>query len=114
MKHARLLVHTESFKKKDKVLIENAFSTKIPDSLASGVLFFIYGPEHAGFAPYFAKHSDAVYFTTDRNKLDEELKEALLNQKSRKSKVLKALELAKEEHNREKNSKRIKEELTNI
>lgn len=52
MRHAKLLVHVESFRKKDKVLIENAFSTKTIDTISSGVPFMVYAPPYIGSYSY--------------------------------------------------------------
>ncbi len=111
MKKARLLIHVESFRKKDKVLIENAYSTKIADSLASGVPFFVYGPTYAGFGDYFLNNPGIAFYIYKKEELDTALKEALTNEDKRKEVVVNAIKEANDNHSIEHNSNRIMEEL---
>lgn len=107
MKEARLLIHVESFKKKDKVLIENAFSTKIPDSLASGVPFILYGPNYCGFVEYFNKNNTPIKYVDSIDSLEKVLDKSLNNKEYIKELTKSELLMAVNNHNKEINSKRI-------
>ena len=106
MKKARLLIHVESFKKKDKVLIENGFSTKIPDSLASGVPFILYGPSYCGFSYYFQNATTPRYID-NFSSLEDILYKSLNDEEYIISLVKEGFVLAKNNHNKELNSKKL-------
>lgn len=110
--NARLLLHFESFKKKDRVLFQNGFSTKIPESLASGVPFLVVAPSYAGFSNYMAYNN--LCYISNLDNLKDNLEKVLTDTSYRNELSLRQIEVAKNNHDISINSKRIKEELTNI
>lgn len=69
-----ILVHTESFNSKIMKKVEYSLSTKIPDSLASGNLFLIYGP--SGIEPVdYLKRNQAAFIINSKELLLSKLKE---------------------------------------
>ena len=110
--NAKLLLHFESFKKKDKVLFQNGFSTKIPESLASGVPFLVVAPSYAGFSSYMNDNKLCYIFNLDN--LKDNLEKVLRDTSYRNELSKRQIEAAKKNHDISVNSKRIKEELTNF
>lgn len=110
--NARLLLHFESFKKKDRVLFQNGFSTKIPESLASGVPFLVVAPSYAGFSTYMIDNN--LCYISNLDNLKDNLEKVLTDTSYRNELSLRQIEVAKKNHDISINSKRIKEELTNI
>ena len=114
MKQARLLIHVESFRKKDKVLIENGFSTKIPDSLASGVPFILYGPSYCGFSSYFINQGGVVRYLDNKEALESTLRKIFNDDSYAYNLAIEGIEIAKKNHNKNVNSKKIYDILTSI
>ncbi len=103
MQNSDLLVCVENFSKHYQWDLRHAFSTKIADSLASGTCIFAYGPENIASMRYL-KDNQAACVLTQPEKLRDTLKELINNHSLRMGYVKRALKLASERHNREKNS----------
>lgn len=98
-----LLLHTEysdNFYTKD---LQYAFSTKIADCLSSGTPFFVYAPDSFSFVKYL-KENKAAFIATTKEELKHVLVEALLNEEKRKIQICNAIELAKKNHDINKNA----------
>lgn len=108
MKESDLLVHAENFSEFYRWDLKHAFSTKIADSLASGTLFFMYGPPELVSTKYLLENKVAVV-VTEKKELEKKLKELILDKKINDKKVLKALEIVEKNHNIENNRKLFKE-----
>lgn len=101
-KEARLLVHVESMKPYYVRDIRYGFSTKIADSLASGVPFFVYASDKLTSVQYLKDNKCAIV-STNKNHLVEQLKTALFNEEERKKCVSNARIIAAKNHNMKKN-----------
>ena len=82
IKCARLLVHVESMRPYYIRDIKYGFSTKIADSLASGVPFFVYASSELTSVQYLSKNQCAI-IATDKEQLNKKLKDALYDTKVR-------------------------------
>jgi len=105
---AFLLIHFESFSKKARPLIQNAFSSKIADCFASGIPFFVYAPKCCGFSSYFSAHSNALCFVSLPQELAAALQKVLTDTSYCQTLVSNALSLAKENHAIPANAARMK------
>lgn len=103
-KAARLLIHVESMKPYYVRDIKYGFSTKIADSLASGVPFFVYAPSELTSVQYLTENKCAIV-ATDKKQLVEKLKCALFDEKARNMCVTNARQIAAVNHNQGNNRK---------
>lgn len=101
---ARLLVHVESMEPYYVRDIKYGFSTKIADSLASGVPFFVYASNELTSVQYLSENKCAI-IATDGKQLAVKLKCALFDEQVRNVCVANARQIAAMNHNREKNKK---------
>jgi glycosyltransferase involved in cell wall biosynthesis len=109
MHESTLLLHVEDLDKEiNKEKVKYSISTKIADSLASGTCLFAYGPAGVASIDYL-KQKNAACVVTEKDKLEDTLRELLNNADLRQSYINKALQLANERHNPEKNQRRFEE-----
>ena len=73
LENARLLLHTEAFDEKSVDFTKHSVSTKIADSLASGIPLLAYGPENVASMAHLRRNGCAILATSRRD-----LREALL------------------------------------
>ncbi len=107
-KEARLLVHVESTKPYYLRDIKYGFSTKIADSLASGVPFFIYASDELTSVQYL-KDNNCAIIATDREQLVEQLEIALFDEDIREESVENALKIATKNHSMRENKNKFYE-----
>lgn len=107
-KEARLLVHVESTKPYYIRDIKYGFSTKIADSLASGVPFFVYASDELTSVQYL-KDNNCAIIATDREQLVRQLKTALFDEDTRKESVDNALKIAAKNHSMKENKNKFYE-----
>ena len=107
-KKARLLVHVESTKPYYLRDIKYGFSTKIADSLASGVPFFVYASDELTSVQYL-KDNNCAIIATDREQLVRQLKTALFDEDTRKESVDNALKIAAKNHSMRENKNKFYE-----
>lgn len=105
-KEARLLVHVESTKPYYLRDIKYGFSTKIADSLASGIPFFVYASDELTSVQYL-KDNNCAIIATEREQLVRQLKMALFDEDARKESVDNALKIAAENHSMKKNKEKF-------
>lgn len=105
-KEARLLVHVESTKPYYLRDIKYGFSTKIADSLASGVPFFVYASDELTSVQYL-KDNNCAIIATDREELVRQLKTALFDEDTREECVNNALKTAAKNHSMQENKNRF-------
>lgn len=91
------LIHTESFDKSVRKSVKYSVSTKIADSLASGVCIFAYAPKEVASMEYL-KDNNAAVCVTDRAELKNALKALLCDEELRKTVAENALRLSKNEN----------------
>ncbi len=103
-----ILLHTEAFDDASIDLVKHSVSTKIADSLASGVPLFAYGPSEVASMKHLIKN-DAAIISSSREALRERLLEAFENEEIRKISTGKGISAAREYHDSSKNSQKLKE-----
>lgn len=101
-KAARLLIHVESMKPYYVRDIKYGFSTKIADSLASGVPFFVYASSELTSVQYLSENKCAI-IATDEKQLVDKLKCALFDEQARSLCITNARQIVRMNHNQEKN-----------
>mgnify|MGYP006067826943 CR=1 FL=1 len=70
---ADILIHIESFKKREKRLVRQSFSTKIVDYLAMAKCIFAAGPADVASIDYLIKN-DAAVVATSKNEIENKLR----------------------------------------
>lgn len=94
MKQSLMLLHVEAF---DAISVERtkfSVSTKIADSLASGVCLFAYAPVEVASMQHLIKYKCAAVATSSKV-LEEVLMEYLFSEQKREETIMKALETAR-------------------
>ena len=107
------VIHTESFDKETRKSVAYSVSTKIADSLASGTPILAYGPGEVASIEYLLENNAAFCVTSD-SELEASLCELIENQEKREEIVKCALDLAKRNHDSEKNCQMIRDVLEEI
>jgi glycosyltransferase involved in cell wall biosynthesis len=94
---SEVLVHTEAFDEISIDRVKNSISTKIADSLASGICLFAFGPKEVASINYLLETSSAVC-CVDENDLKEKLLQVISDKSLREKVVSNALITAKNNH----------------
>jgi hypothetical protein len=94
---ADMLLHVEAFDEASIDLVKHSVSTKIADSLSSGIPFFAYAPDCIASMSYLLKN-DCALTCTEGAKLKETLCSALFDEDLRREVVTRALEMARQNH----------------
>lgn len=105
-----LLVHAESFDPLSRKDLRYAFSTKIPDSLASGACFLLYAPAEVACTAYL-RDSGAAWVVTDPSQLRPTLQTLVEDPGARKRCLTQAAALVEANHSAAKNAARFQELL---
>lgn len=95
--NADFLLHTESFEEDYIELVRNSVSTKIADSLGSGVPLIAYGPECIASMGHLLRNDCAITII-EKHALKETLLKAFSNKEFREQKTRKGLEVARRYH----------------
>ena len=95
--NADILLHTEAFDESNIDLVKHSVSTKIADSLASGICLFAYAPACVASMNYLIGNNCAVV-CTDKKDLCDRLRALFANETLRNNAVTTALEVAKRNH----------------
>ena len=114
LRKAPLLLHTESFDEENIDKVRNSVSTKIADSLASGIPFLAYGPEAVSSMKHLIRHECALT-AVSAQELKKMLLKAFTDGEARRAVVKNALQTAKKFHDSVENSRalhRILEEVS--
>ncbi|MCX5775312.1 MAG: hypothetical protein NTV44_02985 [Firmicutes bacterium] len=101
--HATIVFHTESFKRSVKGLIQNSFSSKIPDLLGSGRPIIFYAPEYCAFYPYLRKEGVGA-LASSKDQLQKEIRSILGSEDYRNKIICSTLELFAKNHQQQNNS----------
>lgn len=104
---SQLLLHTEAFDDSAKELVKNSVSTKIAESLASGIPVFAFGPESVASMGHLIRNDCAITATSEAE-LYGALMTALFDKKERIRVAENGLKTAHEFHDAEKNGKIIR------
>lgn len=105
---ADILLHTEAFDEQSIDLVKNSVSTKIADSLASGIPLLAYGPKQVASMKHLIDNNCAV-IATSKEELYTALKRVFFDSEYKKEIVKNALKTAKEFHDSEKGSFKLYE-----
>lgn len=108
--NAGLLLHVEAFDEESIDNVRNSVSTKIADSLASGVPFLAYGPEEVSSMKHLMRCGCALT-ATKREELKQMLLTAFRDEAARRTAVEKALVTAERYHDSAVNSRTLKQIL---
>lgn len=110
---ADILLHTEAFDKLNIDLVKNSVSTKIAESLASGICLMAYGPEDVASMRHLIDNNCAIC-ATNKDYLEKALYDIYFNDEKVSEVTQNALLVAKKYHNTETNSKIVCEIMENI
>lgn len=108
MTESDLLVHAENDSEFSRRDLKHAFSTKIADALASGVCFLVYGPANIACVKYL-RENNAACVITERDALQQTVRNIVAEQGLREKYISNALRLAKQRHNPEINLRLFRE-----
>ena len=101
---SELLLHVEAFDEESIDLVKHSVSTKIADSLASGIPLVAYGPKEVASMQYLASEECALIATSGAE-LKSTLYNTFFDNAKREKVVFNALKTAKKHHNSLENSK---------
>lgn len=110
---SQLLLHVEAFDDASIDRVKHSVSTKIADSLASGIPLLAYGPECISSMKHLIRH-DCALVATSKDELTAMLEMAFSNVERKRICAEKAIETAKEYHDSRKTSLALKEIFENI
>lgn len=113
MKKASILLHVESFEEENRERVKYSVSTKIADSLASGICLFAYGPEGISSIEYLRRNACASV-AVNREELTDKLSECLEKPEVRAENASKALQIAARNHDSGRQSERLKSILSRV
>lgn len=105
---AELLLHVEAFDEESVDLVRNSVSTKVADSLASGIPLLAYGPEKVSSMKHLLRHECAVA-ATSRDDLRRMLMTAFSDETARKQAAENGLAVARGYHDSRNTSAKLKE-----
>ena len=94
---ADILVHVESLRFKERLLVHQSFSTKIVDHFFRARCTFAVGAEDVAFADYLIKN-DAAVIATSKDQIEPKLRELLNNEVLINKYALKGFEIGKQYH----------------
>ena len=110
-REAEMLLHVEAFDEDSIDMVKHSVSTKIADSLASGIPLFAYGPAQVASMEHLIKH-DCAITALSKDELKTRLMEAFENPALCRKKAENGLSVAGEYHDSSKNSKKLYEIIT--
>ena len=113
MRSVDLLLHVEAFDEASMDFTQHSVSTKIADSLASGIPLLAYAPEELSSTKHLVRNSCAI-LATSRDTLEAVLLEALENRELRSKTAYNALAAAARYHDREKAGAKLRQILEEI
>lgn len=110
---AELLVHVESFREEMIDRVRHSVSTKVADSLASGIPLLAYGPAGISSMEHLRRNGCA-FVCTEPKELKSVLLKAMTDVEARRQIVEKAFAAAEEFHDARKNSRELYQILSQI
>lgn len=105
---ADFLLHTEAFDEASMDFVQHSVSTKIADSLASGIPLLAYGPAQVSSMQHLLRH-DCAITATSQDQLRTMLETAFEDEARRQQVASNALQTAKEYHDSRQVSLRLQE-----
>lgn len=109
-RRAQLLLHVEAFDEESIDRVRHSVSTKIADSLASGIPLLAYGPEQVSSMKHLLRNGCAIA-ATSREQLHEMLIQAFQNENARNEAATRGLAIAKSCHDSKKTGLQMREIL---
>ncbi len=94
---SELLMHTEAFDRQSVDFVKHSLSTKIADSLASGIPLLAYGPEDIASMEHLRRH-DCALMAASQEELPQMLERAFTDARARREVAARGLETAKKFH----------------
>lgn len=113
MSQSDFLVHTEAFDQENMDLVKHSVSTKIADSLASGIPLLAYGPEQIASMRHLIR-MDCAFAATSQRQLGDVLRQVLSNEEERRRIVGNAYAAAKQYHDADANSRMLRNILEGV
>lgn len=101
--NAEMFLHVEDFDEINRNRVKHSISTKIADTLASGIPLFAYGPSNVASFNYLIHNNCAIVATND-DELESKLLIALQNSNVREMVATNGILAAKNYHDAKKNS----------
>lgn len=109
-----ILVHVESFDKKNKYITRLSISTKIPEYMLSERCILAVGPRDVASIKYIKDNKmGAVIDNLQSEIMKEKLREIIVNKEKRNEFIKKAKEISNERHSFDKISKLVQKEFFN-
>lgn len=109
-----ILVHVESFDKKNKYITRLSVSTKIPEYLVSKRCILAVGPKNVASIRYIEDNDLGVVITTNQKKqMKEKLIELVTNSTKRTNYANQSLDIIEEKHNAAKTKNLVQLEVKN-
>jgi hypothetical protein len=105
---ADLLLHTEAFDEQSMDFTQHSISTKIADSLASGIPLVAYGPENISSMGHLLRHECDIT-ATSAHQLRETLLRAFCDADAGRTAAEKGIAVAKQFHDSTETSSRLRE-----
>ena len=103
-----ILVHVESFDKKNRYITRLSISTKIPEYLLSERCILAIGPKSVASIKYIYENNMGKIVTSlNKKNLKKELENIILDRKKREEYIKNGIKIAKKNHSFEKNKKMI-------
>lgn len=96
-KEADILVHVESFRLRERLLVHQSFSTKLVDHFVRARCTFAVGAPDIAFVDYLLK-KDAAVVATSRNEMEKKLRKLLNSDEMINEYAIKGYECGKENH----------------
>ena len=110
---SELLVHAEAFDEQSMDFTRHSISTKIADSLASGIPLLAYGPETISSMKHLIRY-DCALVATSREQLRAMLLSAFEEEHTRAAVVKRAMSVAKQCHDGKRNSESLRQILSDV
>lgn len=113
LRQSQLLLHTEAFDEDSIDFVRHSVSTKIADSLASGIPLVAYGPECISSMKHLLRHGCAIS-AVSREELRSALITAFTDGAARKNAAEKGLSAARSYHDSQVTGQRMKQIMESV
>ncbi len=110
---AQLLLHTEAFDEASMDFVKNSISTKLADSLASGIPLLAYGPEGVASMQHLQRNGCALT-AFSREALPRLLEQAFTDTAARQQAAQRGLEAAKVYHDPDQVAQKLRQILESV
>ena len=108
-----IVIVVEGFRKKDVDITRYSLSTKVADSLSSGVAVFAYGSRDCGAIEY-AESVGCIVTCVDKNELEKSLRSLIFDPARQKENYEKSAEVVAKNHRLEKSTEIFESVVNNV